>query len=74
LIEDDLNGLGAFETTQYFRGQLYIYVDFLLGSNNYDNDQLDAVNDFLYAILRLIVTWLKKVLHLMPLVRIRVMI
>lgn len=30
LIDDDLNGLGAFETTQYFRGQLYIYVDFLL--------------------------------------------
>jgi hypothetical protein len=30
LLDDDLNGLGAFETTQYFRGTLYIYVDFLL--------------------------------------------
>ena len=69
MIEDDLNGLGAFETTKYFRGQLYIYVDFLLGSNSYGNDQLDAANDFIYAVLRLITTWLKKVVRLMPLVR-----
>ena len=54
LIENDLSGLGAFHTTQYFRGKLFIYVDFLLGSNHYNNDQIDAVNDFMNAILRLI--------------------
>jgi hypothetical protein len=30
LIDDELGGLGAFQTSQYFRGQLYIYVDHLL--------------------------------------------
>lgn len=68
MIDEDLNGLGAFETTQYFRGQLFIYVDMLLGSGDYDDEQVDAINDFLYTVLRLIVTWLKKVPKLMHLV------
>ena len=68
MIDDELNGLGAFETTQYFRGSLFIYVDFLMGSNFYTDEQIDAANDFLYTVMRLIVTWLKKLPKLMPLV------
>lgn len=68
-METDFEGLSAFETTQYFRGKLFIYVDFLLGSNNYTEEQIDAVNDFLYTVIRLIVHWLKKVPKLIPLVR-----
>lgn len=63
-----MNGLGAFETTQYLRGQLYIYVDFLLQGGSYTSEQVDAINDFLYNVLRLIVTWLKKIPKLIPLV------
>ena len=70
MIESELSGLGAFETSQYFRGSFYIYVDFLLGSNTYTEEQIDAVNDFLYSVLRLIHTWLKKVVKLLPLVKI----
>lgn len=71
MIDDDLNGLGAFETTQYFRGQLFIYVDTILGSGDYDDEQVDAINDFLYTVLRLIVTWMKKVPKLMHLVSLK---
>jgi hypothetical protein len=61
--------MGAFETTQYLRGKLYIYVDFLLGSPQYNNEeQLEAVLEFMYSVLRLIVTWIKKLPSLMPLV------
>jgi len=70
LIDDDLNGLGAFETTQYFRGQLYIYVDFLLQGGIQTSENADAINDFIYNVLRLIVTWIKKLPRLIPLVRI----
>ncbi len=60
LIENDFNLLGAFETTQYLRGKLYIYVDFLLGGPIFKNEVIDAVNDFLYTVLRMIVAYLKK--------------
>ena len=55
LTESDLNGLGAFETTQYLRGTLYIYVDFLLQNGQYSDESIDAINDFLYQVLRLII-------------------
>lgn len=57
LIESDFTNLNAFDITQYLRGRFYIYVDFLLGANTYTEEQIDAVNDFLYAVLRLIVAW-----------------
>lgn len=67
-MESDLNGLGAFMTTQYLRGSLYVYVDFLLGSTFASEEEVDSVNDFLYTVLKFIGQWLKKVLVLMPLV------
>ena len=54
LLDDDLNGLGAFETTQYFRGRLYVYVDHLLQNGKYQPEEVDAINDFIVQVLRLI--------------------
>lgn len=71
LIDSELNGLGAFETTQYLRGHLYIYVDFLMQNGQYLNERADAVNDYIYHVLRLIVIWLKKIPKLIPLVSIK---
>ncbi|CDW78729.1 UNKNOWN [Stylonychia lemnae] len=67
LIESDLNGVGAFHTTQYLRGDLYIYVDFLLQHSPYTDEEIDAINDFMYCVIRLIVTWLKKLPKLLHL-------
>ena len=68
LIDDDLNGLGAFETTQYLRGRLYIFVDFLLQNGKFTSEEADAVNDFIVQVLRLITAWFKKAQKLIALV------
>ena len=60
MIDDDLNGLGAFETTQYLRGRLYIFVDFLLQNGKFSSEEADAANDFIVQVLRLITAWFKK--------------
>jgi hypothetical protein len=60
LIDDDLNGLGAFETTQYLRGRLYVFVDFVLQNGKFSEEEADAVNDFITQVLRLITAWFKK--------------
>lgn len=67
LIDDDLNGLGAFETTQYLRGRLYIFVDFLLQNGKFTAEEADAVNDFIVQVLRLITAWFNKAQKLIPL-------
>lgn len=33
MIANDLEGKSAHDTTQYLRGHLYVYSDFLLGQN-----------------------------------------
>ena len=60
MIDDDLNGLGAFETTQYLRGRLYVFVDFVLQNGKFSEEEADAVNDFITQVLRLITAWFKK--------------
>jgi hypothetical protein len=60
LIDDDLNGLGPFETTQYLRGRLYVFVDFLLQNGKFNDEEPDAVNDFITQVLRLITAWFRK--------------
>lgn len=37
-------------------------------NTTYTREQVDAVNDFICAVLKLIVTWLQKLPKLMPLV------
>ena len=60
MIVNDLEGKSAHDTTQYFRGHLYTYSDFLLGVTHEDN-VLPEVIEFQKAVLRLTVTYLKKV-------------
>lgn len=61
-MESDLSGLSAFETTQYIRGHLYIYVDHLLQSGDPRTPaDIDAIIDYVNHVLQLIVAWLKKI-------------
>ena len=60
LIASDLDGLDAWEATQYFRGKLFVYVDFLFGSNEYSAEQIPEVIDFLKCVLRCIVAYLRR--------------
>jgi hypothetical protein len=53
--------------TQYIRGQLYIYLDFLLQNNKYQADEVDAINDFVYTVLRFIIGWFRRAKKLIPL-------
>ena len=57
LINSDFEDIAPTTLTQLIRGRIFIYVDFLLGTNNYTDEQVDAINDFLYCILRMIVAW-----------------
>ena len=52
--------MDAFETTQYLRGELFVYVDFLLGHQFTDIEVLTDVDSFIKVVMRLIVVWLVK--------------
>lgn len=67
-MDDDFSGYGAFHTTQYLRGQLYIYLDFLLQNNKYQPEEADAINDFVYTVLRFVIAWFRRAKKLIPLV------
>ena len=61
-MDSDFECLSVKETTQYLRGSLFINVDFILSTTNYNYDQavLLKVIEFVKAALRLVVAWLKK--------------
>jgi hypothetical protein len=42
MIANDLEGKSAHDTTQYLRGHLYVYSDFLLG-HNFEASELPEV-------------------------------
>ena len=50
----------AFDVTQYIRGRLYVFVDFLM-ANEYKNpdNEIPEVIAFLKLVVKLIATWLK---------------
>lgn len=52
--------MSAWEVTQYYRGELYTFVDYLFDRGAYDTDELDEVIDFLKCVMRAIVVFLKK--------------
>ncbi len=68
IIEDGLNGLSAFDATQYFRGELFVYLDLLFSNNDYDDKSLVEVNEFIEIVIQLIVVWMQKCVRLLPLV------
>ena len=62
LVASNLDGLNAWEVTQYFRGELFIMTDFLFGANEneYTDEALDEVIDFFKCVLRCIVIYLRR--------------
>lgn len=60
LIENNFEGFTAFETTQYLRGELFVYVDFLLSHTYPDLHVLPEIDAFIKSVLRIIVLWLVK--------------
>ena len=40
---------------------MYIFVDFLLSNTDYEEDQLPKVNEFLYAVIDMIISWMERV-------------
>lgn len=63
MIESELEGMTAFDTTQYLSGKLFIYIDALLG-DQYENiapDVFCQIETFFKAVIRLIIVWMKKV-------------
>ena len=67
LIKNDFRGLTAYELTQYLRGKLFVYVDFVMGQGgqSYTEEEAVAVDQLLRAVLRLIVAWLNKLPQIM---------
>lgn len=61
LIKNYLKGLGAIETTQFYRGLIFIYLDHLLGKTYESNEseQLEVAIKFTKKVLELIATYLK---------------
>ena len=50
----------AYDLTQYLRGKLFVYVDFLMGApNTYTEEDIDLVIEFLKSAIRCVVAWLK---------------
>jgi hypothetical protein len=60
LIDNNLDGMNAFEVTQYFRGSLFIFTDFLLGNNSYTPAEQEDINKFFKLVMKMIVTYLNK--------------
>lgn len=60
MIASDLEGKSAHDTTQYLRGHLYVYSDFLLGLTFEPKDLPDVIQ-YQKAVMRLVVTYLRKV-------------
>jgi hypothetical protein len=65
LVANDFRGLSAYELTQYLRGKIFVYVDFLLSQGMYTESECLEVNELLRATVRLIVAWLNKMPSIM---------
>ena len=60
LIARDFRGLSAYAVAQYLRGKLFVLVDFVLGAGPYSESECLEANEFLRAVIRLVVAWLRK--------------
>ena len=59
-IQNDLEGKSAHDTTQYLRGHLYTYSDYLLRLT-FTSEDLPEIILFMKSLMRLVVSYLKKV-------------
>ena len=56
----------AWETTQFYRGELFTMIDFLLVSSYSNAEEEDRILKFFESTLQLIVAWLKALPDLIP--------
>jgi len=63
LIALNFEDISPNEITQYVRGQMFVYVDYLMGLDLPAHD-LDEVDGLIRSVLRLIACWLKKICSL----------
>jgi hypothetical protein len=57
-ISKDLRGMGAFETTQFIRGDVFVNLDFLMTTHIFTSDEeLEVAFEYIKAVLRLIVKY-----------------
>lgn len=51
LLENDLRGMGAFETTQYLRGTLFVCQDYMLTTSyeSFEIGELELMIEFLIS-------------------------
>ena len=60
MIKNKLADLDAFMVTQYLRGELYVYIDFLLSVTlETPKSSIPIIYEFLKVVIKLIVVWLK---------------
>jgi len=59
---NQFQGMTAFQTTQYLRGGLFVYCDFLLSGTTsaYSEEETEAIDEYLRSVVRLVVAWLLK--------------
>ena len=67
-INSDFEGVSSTMITQLLRGKIYVAIDFFLGSNSYSEEQVDAINDLINTVLKMVVAWQKKLITLLPFV------
>jgi hypothetical protein len=60
LIESGLEGMSAFETTQYLSGRLFTYIDALISDSYVEAEIIDKVEQLFKAMIRLITVWMHK--------------
>ena len=63
LIDKDLEGLSAHDTNQYLSGELFVFIDGLLGQTftGIERDLIQKTQELFEAVIRMIVVWLKKI-------------
>lgn len=68
MIERDFERYTAHELTQFLRGRLFVYNDFLLtgGHRDLSEEHLDMIDEYFRATMRLIIAWFKKLPSLFP--------
>jgi len=66
-MENKFSSWSAHEITQYLRGELFVFADFLLGgSHTITEDQVVEIEEFFKTFIRFTVVWLQTATDLSP--------
>jgi hypothetical protein len=66
VIAAQFQGMTAHETTQYLRGRLFVYTDFLLSAHtgSSSEEEPEELDEYLRDVVRLVVAWLRRATEL----------